>query len=129
MGKHIEHKQAKDEQSLSDQEIWWKIRYLDPDIKRRDSVSLRSFTVADYEIRVGTNRTVIGTASESDTQLGRERVSSDIPAIIGESSNQFVATCPGENRQDIFKSYRRATLERSGTRKEPSHLSLGTSHR
>jgi len=38
MEKHIEHKKAKDEQSLSDQEIWWKIRYLDPDIKRSDSV-------------------------------------------------------------------------------------------
>jgi hypothetical protein len=37
MEKHIEHKQAKDEQSLSDREIWW-IRYLDPDIKRSDSV-------------------------------------------------------------------------------------------
>ena len=38
MGKHIEHKKAKDEQRLSDREIWWKIRYLDPDIKRSDSV-------------------------------------------------------------------------------------------
>ena len=38
MEKHIEHKKAKDEQSLSDQEIWWEIRYLDPDIKRSDSV-------------------------------------------------------------------------------------------
>ena len=38
MGKHIEHKKATDEQGLSDQEIWWKIRYLDPDIKRSDSV-------------------------------------------------------------------------------------------
>jgi hypothetical protein len=38
MEKHIEHKQAKDEQSLSAREIWWKIRYLDPDIKRSDSV-------------------------------------------------------------------------------------------
>jgi hypothetical protein len=38
MEKHIEHKKAKDEQSLSDQEIWWKIRDLDPDIKRSDSV-------------------------------------------------------------------------------------------
>ncbi len=37
MGKHIEHKKATDEQGLSDQEIWWKIRYLDPDIKRSDS--------------------------------------------------------------------------------------------
>jgi hypothetical protein len=27
-----------DEQGLSDQEIWWKIRYLDPDTKRSDSV-------------------------------------------------------------------------------------------
>ena len=27
-----------DEQGLSDKEIWWKIRYLDPDIKRSDSV-------------------------------------------------------------------------------------------
>jgi hypothetical protein len=38
MGKHIEHKKATEEQSLSDQEIWWKIRYLDPDIKRSDNV-------------------------------------------------------------------------------------------
>jgi len=37
MGKKIEHKKATDEQGLSDQEIWWKIRYLDPDIKRSDS--------------------------------------------------------------------------------------------
>jgi hypothetical protein len=38
MGKNIEHKKATDEQGLSDQEIWWKIRYLDPDTKRSDSV-------------------------------------------------------------------------------------------
>ena len=38
MEKHIEHKKAKDEQSLSDKETWSKIRYLDPDIKRSDSV-------------------------------------------------------------------------------------------
>jgi len=38
MGNNIEHKKATDEQGLSDQEIWWKIRYLDPDIKRSDSV-------------------------------------------------------------------------------------------
>ena len=38
MEKHIEHKKAKHEQSLSDREIWWKIRYLDPDIKRSNSV-------------------------------------------------------------------------------------------
>jgi len=38
MEKHIEHKKAKDEQSLSDREIWWTIRYLDQDIKRSDSV-------------------------------------------------------------------------------------------
>ena len=38
MGKNIEHKQATDEQGLSHEEIWWKIRYLDPDIKRSDSV-------------------------------------------------------------------------------------------
>jgi len=37
MGKNIEHKKATDEQGLSDQEIWWKIRYLDSDIKRNDS--------------------------------------------------------------------------------------------
>jgi hypothetical protein len=42
MEKHIEHKKAKDEQSLSDREIWWKIRYLDPDIKRSDSVVIIS---------------------------------------------------------------------------------------
>jgi hypothetical protein len=38
MEKHIEHEKTKDEPSLSDREIWWKIRYLDPDIKRSDSV-------------------------------------------------------------------------------------------
>jgi hypothetical protein len=38
MGKHIEHKTTTDEQGLSDQEIWWKIRYLDPDTTRSDSV-------------------------------------------------------------------------------------------
>ena len=38
MGNNIEHKKSTNEQGLSDQEIWWKIRYLDPDIKGRDSV-------------------------------------------------------------------------------------------
>jgi len=38
MGKHIEDKKATDEQGLSNQEIWWKIPYLDPDMKRSDSV-------------------------------------------------------------------------------------------
>jgi hypothetical protein len=38
VGKHLEHEKAKAEESLSDQEIWSKIRYLDPDIKRSDSV-------------------------------------------------------------------------------------------
>jgi hypothetical protein len=38
MGKNTEHKKATDERGLSDQEIWGKIRYLDPDIKRSDSV-------------------------------------------------------------------------------------------
>ncbi len=38
MGNNIERKKATDEQGLSDPEIWWKIRYLDPDIKRSDSV-------------------------------------------------------------------------------------------
>jgi len=37
VGKHIEHKKPMDEQGLSEKEIWWKIRYLDPDIKRSDS--------------------------------------------------------------------------------------------
>jgi hypothetical protein len=88
MEKHIEHKKAKDEQSFSDREIWWKIRYLDPDIKRSDSVviisvlailSIVGVVVAllyslDCEVRVGTNRTVIGTASEPDTEFGREGV-------------------------------------------------------
>ena len=46
MGKNIEHKKATDEQGLSDQEIWWKIRYLDPDIKRSDSVV--TITVAGH---------------------------------------------------------------------------------
>jgi len=40
MEKHIEHKKALDEKRLSDREIWWKIRYLDPDIKRSDSVDI-----------------------------------------------------------------------------------------
>jgi len=35
MAKHVEHKKAKDEESLSDQEIWWTIGYLDPDVKRK----------------------------------------------------------------------------------------------
>ncbi len=38
MGNNIERKKATDKQGLSDPEIWWKIRYLDPDIKRSDSV-------------------------------------------------------------------------------------------
>jgi hypothetical protein len=38
MEKHIEPKKAKNESSPSDPEIWWKIRYLDPDLKRSDSV-------------------------------------------------------------------------------------------
>jgi hypothetical protein len=38
MEKHVDYKKAKDEQGLSDREISWKIRYLDPDIKRDDSV-------------------------------------------------------------------------------------------
>jgi hypothetical protein len=33
MEKNTEHKKAKDEETLSDQEIWWTIRYLDPDAK------------------------------------------------------------------------------------------------
>src|SRR5258708_16504952 len=33
MEKNTEHKRAKDEETLSDQEIWWTIRYLDPDLK------------------------------------------------------------------------------------------------
>ena len=33
MEKNTEHKKAKDEETLSDQEIRWTIRYLDPDIK------------------------------------------------------------------------------------------------
>lgn len=35
MAKNIVHKKAKHEESLSDQEIWWTIRYLDPDVKRK----------------------------------------------------------------------------------------------
>jgi hypothetical protein len=38
MGKHIQHKKETDEQGLSEQEIWWTIRYLDPDTKRSDSL-------------------------------------------------------------------------------------------
>jgi|GEM_PF-4747354 len=33
MEKNTEHKKAKDEETLSDQEIRWTIRYLDPDAK------------------------------------------------------------------------------------------------
>ena len=33
MEKNTEHKKAKDEETVSDQEIWWTIRYLDPDLK------------------------------------------------------------------------------------------------
>jgi hypothetical protein len=44
MGNNIEHKKATNEQGLSDQEIWWKIRYLDPDIKRSDSVVIITAT-------------------------------------------------------------------------------------
>lgn len=33
MEKNTEHKRAKDEETLSDQEIQWTIRYLDPDVK------------------------------------------------------------------------------------------------
>ena len=44
MGNNIEHKKATNEQGLSDQEICWKIRYLDPDIKRSDSVVIITVT-------------------------------------------------------------------------------------
>jgi hypothetical protein len=33
MAKNTGDKQAKDEETISDQEIWWIIRYLDPDAK------------------------------------------------------------------------------------------------
>jgi hypothetical protein len=33
MEKNAAHKKAKDEETHSDQEIWWTIRYLDPDVK------------------------------------------------------------------------------------------------
>jgi hypothetical protein len=36
MEKNTEHKKAKDEETLSDQEIWWTIRYLDPDVDVKD---------------------------------------------------------------------------------------------
>ena len=36
MEKNTEHKKAKDEETPSDQEIWWTIRYLDPDVKATD---------------------------------------------------------------------------------------------
>jgi hypothetical protein len=32
MEKNSGNKQAKDEETISDQEIWWAIRYLDPDV-------------------------------------------------------------------------------------------------
>src|SRR5258708_34040458 len=53
--------------------------------------------------------------------------SNDIATIIGECSNQFLETCRGEGRQDIFKSHRRPIAERSGARKEPPHVYLGAS--
>jgi hypothetical protein len=37
MAKNIEHKKAKDEETPSDQETWWTIRYLDPDVKDKAS--------------------------------------------------------------------------------------------
>jgi hypothetical protein len=37
MEKNTEHKRAKDEETLSDQEIWWTIRYLDPDLKDKST--------------------------------------------------------------------------------------------
>ena len=33
MEKNTKHKKAKDEETVSGQEIWWTIRYLDPDLK------------------------------------------------------------------------------------------------
>ena len=33
MEKNTGDKQAKDEESISSREIWWTIRYLDPDVK------------------------------------------------------------------------------------------------
>jgi hypothetical protein len=33
MEKNTEHKRAKDDETLSDQKIWWTIRYLDLDVK------------------------------------------------------------------------------------------------
>jgi hypothetical protein len=33
MEKNAEHKKEKDEETLSDEEVWWTIRYLDPDVK------------------------------------------------------------------------------------------------
>ena len=35
MEKNTEHKNAKDEDTVSEQEIWWTIRYLDPDQKNK----------------------------------------------------------------------------------------------
>jgi len=37
MEKNTDDKQAKDEETVSDQEIWWTIRYLDPDLKDKAS--------------------------------------------------------------------------------------------
>jgi hypothetical protein len=37
MEKNTDGKQAKDEETVSDQEIWWTIRYLDPDLKDKAS--------------------------------------------------------------------------------------------
>ena len=36
MEKKAAHKKARDEQTPSDQEIWWTIRYLDPDDKDKN---------------------------------------------------------------------------------------------
>src|SRR5260370_11852710 len=46
MDKNTEHKRAKDEETLSYQEIWWTIRYFDPDLKDKsiDRVSIITFS-------------------------------------------------------------------------------------
>jgi hypothetical protein len=37
MARNTDDKQAKDEETISEQEIWWTIRYLDPDLKNKAS--------------------------------------------------------------------------------------------
>jgi len=46
MEKDTEHREAKDEETPSDQEIWWTIRYLDSDLKDRATDGGVTVTIA-----------------------------------------------------------------------------------